>query len=430
MRNMATTLLLLSLSCGPGPVSTTGVGDTAESGDESTTGLGSEGAQSASSDRDLRPTNTSGGTSDTPGADSDADDNFIIEPDSSPDPPPPDPDPPEDCDYLGTPAAGLPAAASAPGDFDGDGILDVAGWPEPDVLQLYLGDGSGVRFQPGPSYSAPGGKMAQGDFDGNGLPDLVLYDLNRGEEGVRTTLNFDGMLGPPIVSPIDSLFNTFRVIDINGDGIDDISYGGFHSEPKRAALGADGYLTETHEFPVQACYVTGSDWADFDGDGRPDVALLGGCNRGIEEPPVTTYLQRMSDFDVVESATLSAGDGPGLHAADFDGDGVPDLATEGWFGVPALFLHRGRGDGTFEPREAHPRATDQWVRAKFDADGDGVTDLLTDRPAGIYRGTPDGFEFCRLIGTRPIVGDFDGDATPDVLVADPESEEWTLLRRP
>ena len=71
----------------------------------------------------------------------------------------------------------------------------------------------------------------------------------------------------------------------------------------------------------------------------------------------------------------TAGNGPlDPVVADFNGDGVPDIAIENYTdGTESLLL--GNGDGTFQTQSTFPTGTNPYAAAVGDFNGDGNPDL-------------------------------------------------------
>ncbi len=327
--------------------------------------------------------------------------------------------PPPACGYGMTAVVGPTVRHVDAADFDLDGRLDLAARTD-DSVQLWFGDGTGTGFTPGPTHPLKTfGDVYTGDFDGDGAPDLLQYE----EAGdVSIFLNTGGDLAPPITSPVGGLYYTFRVADVDADGDDDISHGGWHSDPAHVWTASLGVLTATHTLSVAACYATGSDWADFDADGDLDFAVIGDCNAVLETPFVTVHLREGDGYLAVpEAAQAHAADTSVLEAGDYDGDGTLDLVTQGGYPAEKFELHRGLGDATFAARESFPVPHLTQVLRGVDLDADGRSDLLADSEAGVtlYRSEGTGFTACPLApGRFAEVADFDGDERLDVMIED------------
>jgi hypothetical protein len=168
---------------------------------------------------------------------------------------------------------GEPTVAMAVGDFNGDGILDLAG-PNSGVL---LGNGDGT-FQAAISFtSAP---FAVADLNGDGKPDLLTtatadsqgdrslgFQLGNGDGTFQTPVPF----GPLICCVVFYEGGSAVFADVNGDGKMDIvaSYFGSPttSDITQIYLGnGDGTL----QTPINLSTVVGL-IADFNNDGRPDL---------------------------------------------------------------------------------------------------------------------------------------------------------------
>jgi hypothetical protein len=163
--------------------------------------------------------------------------------------------------------------------------------------------------------------------------------------------------------------------------------------------------------------------ADFDSDGRPDVAAAAA-------PSLHILLNR--DGVLAHATPAATPDAPlAVFATNADGDGRTDLVSHG---AAFIATHYSNGDGTF--RTVTTAVTGnllQPLSVLADMNGDGKSDLLsvaqvTGQPAGvrtlrIFAGTADG-TFSPLTETpQPLnfpaaiaPGDWNRDGKPDVVV--------------
>jgi hypothetical protein len=138
----------------------------------------------------------------------------------------------------------------------------------------------------------------------------------------------------------------------------------------------------------------------------------------------------LSRFPVGCQGVSRAGDGPkGIASADFDGDGIPDLAFSHTDGSVNVYF--GRGDGKFEGAKCLPTGARE-LRGIVCADftGDGHPDIATASPRSglvylfIYQGARSfsATNWTAWRGVRNLAaGDFDADGRVDLVVAGPSN---------
>jgi hypothetical protein len=218
-------------------------------------------------------------------------------------------------------------------DFNGDGKLDVAVVGDyvssgGATILLGKGDGTFTALQPNLDLNADFGLIATGDFNGDGIPDLVT--TNYFEDGTPPNIFLGKGDGTFTAAPTPSFnleyFPTSIVVgDFNGDGILDLAFSDLNGV--EIALGnGDGTFNETPASPISVPSELYSLQAgDFSQDGKLDLAgldnyfdeidLLVGSGDGTFAVTRTT--------PVVSTVIV----GPfQIAAADFNADGVPDLA--------------------------------------------------------------------------------------------------------
>jgi hypothetical protein len=215
------------------------------------------------------------------------------------------------------------------GDFNGDGIPDIITADlDGQTMTVLLGKGDGTFLAhsrvtlPGEPFS-----IAVGDFNGDGALDIAFTDYSN--NGV-TTLDVrmgdgTGNFSPkaPLVVPDGTEY--LGVADFNGDGIPDL-VGSFDTVAVFLGKGDGTFQMQSLLPDVPGVYYQGISVADFNGDGKTDFIVSKA--RPVVSPPY--YDEDLLIF-------LSNGDGTFtqrtlLHignflsaAADFNGDGLPDL---------------------------------------------------------------------------------------------------------
>jgi hypothetical protein len=224
------------------------------------------------------------------------------------------------------------AGTMATADFNGDGKLDLAvvgDYVSTGGVGILLGNGDGTFTSAGPNLDPSGGfaLIATGDFNGDGIPDFVIP--NYFEDGGSPTIFLGKGDGTFTFRPVSFTLEYFPtsvlVADFNGDGILDLAFSDLNGI--EIALGnGDGTFTETSASPISVPDELYSlQVGDFNHDGKVDIAgldnyagqivlLLGGGDGTFAVTATTPGVS--SSFDNPHQ----------IAAADFNGNGVPDLA--------------------------------------------------------------------------------------------------------
>ncbi len=170
------------------------------------------------------------------------------------------------------------------GDFNGDGILDLVVIENfLNRVEVLLGAGDGT-FPTQINTNTPEGlyKLLIADFDGDGKLDIAGITNNEDvlQPSVSVLLgNGDGTFQQPVEYPVGNTPNGLALGDIDGDGKLDILAGNSQDSTTSLLLGnGDGTFQAQRIILPQLSGSFGIATADFNGDGRPDVANLAGAS--------------------------------------------------------------------------------------------------------------------------------------------------------
>jgi hypothetical protein len=213
------------------------------------------------------------------------------------------------------------------GDFNNDGNLDAA------VTNVFstkvvilIGDGTGKLAVGVPvtvGYSAR--SLAVADLDKDGNLDLVTPNLSDSTVSYRPG-HGDGTFGTGSDMPVGKSPTAAAVADMNGDKNPDILVSNQDDATMTVLLGdGAGGFTAAKGSPILVGGAPDAiSIADFNGDGIPDLAI---ANFGTSNVSVLLG-DGMGGFNQVQGSPFATPAGPfGMAAADFNGDGLLDLAT-------------------------------------------------------------------------------------------------------
>jgi hypothetical protein len=295
-------------------------------------------------------------------------------------------------------------------DLDGDGKLDMFAAAQ-GIGYEFKGGGDGTFVSNGKGIdlgdlfllSAP---FLAGDFDGDGIMDLAVFRVTAGPYQMLILWNDGTGNLTPLVVPCDSTFSAYAA-DVNGDGIADIV------EPGVTLLGRyDRNIEGTAPmYPLGPGTITA---ADVDGDGVPEVLVSGTYSTQ------GSLFKMKSDGSFKRLALTPPG---GFLLDDINGDGKADLiGLDHRVDQLIIWEGDGTGNFTHIITQVNvPMAGVQSSDVFFrDMDGDGHLDIVMSGSILYGKG---GFQFdvvpvptAGIIGYENafVIGDFDGDGILDL----------------
>jgi hypothetical protein len=347
-------------------------------------------------------------------------------------------------------ATGNGPTSVAVGDLNGDGLTDlVVADSNANAVSVLLNQTTPggplnftnhVDFATGQSPDS----VAVADLNGDGKPDVAVADGSfSGYVSVLLNQTAPGSASPQLAAHVDfaagSLPKSVAVADLNGDGKPDLVVANEYSNSVSVFLNMTTPGAAAPSFAANVDFATGSlpdavTVKDLNGDGKLDVIVAN--NSSTVSVLLNTTMPGTAPSFAAHMDSATGQTPTSVAAADFNGDGLPDLVTANFTDntVSVLLNTTVLGAATVVPdfpQTTFATGTEPLSVVVRDLNGDGKPDLLItnygDNTASVLLNTTTpgastpSFAAQQTFATGsgptfPAVGDLNGDGRPDVIV--------------
>jgi hypothetical protein len=333
-----------------------------------------------------------------------------------------------------TTGVGSSPRSVATADFNGDGKLDVAvaslGSNSVSVL-INNGNGTFANKVDYTTATAPQ-SVATADFNGDGKPDIVAANLSSNSVSVFLN-NGNGTFATKVDYTVGTSPYSVTAADFNADGKVDLATANGGSDNVSVLIN-----NGTGTFATKVDYTTGTSSspraiiaADFNGDGKPDLAAADNSTTN------TSVFINNGNGTFATKVDYTVGSNPvSVTAADFNADGKADLAVAN-SSTTLVSVLINNGNGTFATKVDYTVGSNpvSVTAADFNADskpdlaiinsGDNTVSVLINNGTGTFATKVD---YATATAPQSVTAaDLNGDGKPDLAAVGSTSTSLSVL---